>query len=219
MRKILLMEYKEIDNRYTLLAEDSCCLSCGGAVDYSKASKGEICLDLGSGRGTDVIRMAEQVGPKGFVYGIDIADGMLRKAIATAKKLGVDNVSFQKAALENLPIKDKSIDLVISNCTINHASDKQKVWNEISRILKNNGRFVVSDIYSLEPVPVEYRTDPVAVAECWAGSVTREEYMKQLMVAGFSDIDIVDESKPYSKGKVEVASFTIRGRISKNCCC
>jgi len=211
------MEYKAIDNRYTILANDSCCLSCGGAIEYSKASKGEVCLDLGSGRGTDVLRLAEQVGSEGFVYGIDIAEGMLKKANSTAKKLGVKNVSFQKAELEELPLEDKSIDLVISNCTINHANDKQKVWFEIARVLKNGGRFSVSDIYSLKPVPEKYRLDPEAVAECWAGSVTREEYMEHLQKAGFTNIEVIDESKPYAKGRIEVASFTVCGKLSKNC--
>ena len=109
---------------------------------------GEVCVDLGSGRGTDVIRLAEEVGAEGFVYGIDISDGMLTKAEATARKLGVSNVKFIKTDLQNLLLNDKSVDLVISNCTINHAPDKQRVWNEIARILKKGGRFVVSDIYS-----------------------------------------------------------------------
>ena len=207
-----------INTRYSVLAEESCCLSCGGAIDHSKAKKDEICVDLGSGRGTDVLRLAEEVGENGFVYGIDLSDGMIEKSRKIAKELGVGNVEFVQTNLETLPLEDNIADLVISNCTINHASDKQLVWNEINRILKKGGRFVVSDIYSSDEVPAEYRNDPDAVAECWAGSVTKENYMQQLNNAGFVNIEIIEESKPYPKGKIEVSSFTIQG-FKKNCGC
>ena len=214
------MEYKEINSRYSELAESSCCLSCGGAINYSEPLPGEVCVDLGSGRGTDVIRLAEKVGEEGFVYGIDISEGMIRKAVSTAERLGVKNVRFIQSPLEKLNLDDKVADLVISNCTINHADDKQVVWNEIFRILKKGGRFVVSDIYSSEPVPEEYRNDPVAVSECWAGSVTCTEYLEQLKNAGFTDIRIIEESKPYVKGKIMVSSWSIAGvRASCKCNC
>jgi len=157
------------------------------------------------------MRLAETVGENGFVYGIDISEGMLQKARNTAERLGISNVGFISSALEKTGIEDNKADLVISNCTINHASDKQSVWNEVFRILKKGGRFVVSDIYSVNPIPEEYRNDPVAVAECWAGSVTRNEYLEQLVKAGFSDIKIIEESEPYEKGKAVVASWTVTG--------
>lgn len=212
------MDTKQIEIRYNDLAEDTCCLSCGGAINYSKAKPGEKCVDLGSGRGTDVLRLAEEVGEEGFVYGIDVSDEMLKKAERNATKLGVDNVKFVKSELETLPLEENSVDLIISNCTINHAENKQNVWNEIYRILKKGGRFVVSDIYSTDVVPEEYRNDPVAISECWAGSVTRYEYLEQLRVAGFMNIDIIEESKPYPKGEIEVSSWTIAG-TKKGCCC
>jgi ubiquinone/menaquinone biosynthesis C-methylase UbiE len=212
------MSYTEIDKRYSILATDACCLSCGEAINYSKALAGEICVDLGSGRGTDALRLAEEVGEEGFVYGIDISDGMIRKARSAAKKTGIKNVRFMKEKLENISLEENSINLVISNCTINHAANKQKVWLEIARILKTGGRFIVSDIYSLEPVPDKYKNDPIAIAECWAGAVTRVEYMSHLHNAGFSGIEILEESSPYDKGEIKVASFTIKGKIS-NCCC
>jgi ubiquinone/menaquinone biosynthesis C-methylase UbiE len=212
------MTYTEINKRYSELAETSCCLSCGGAINYSESRPGEVCVDLGSGRGTDVLRLAENVGKEGFVYGIDISDGMIQKATSTANRLGIKNARFLQSSLEKLNLEDNIADLVISNCTINHASDKQLVWNEIFRILKKGGRFVISDIYSLSPVPEEYRNDPVAVSECWAGSVTREEYLEQLAVAGFSSIKIIEESTPYEKGKVMVSSWTITGKKSSGEC-
>jgi len=205
------MQYEEINKRYSELAESSCCLSCGGAINHAEPKPGEICVDLGSGRGTDVMRMAESVGKDGFAYGIDMSDGMLQKARNTAARIGVKNAEFIQCSLENIKINDGVADLVISNCTINHADDKQIVWNEIFRILKIGGRFVVSDIYSLNTVPDEYRKDPVAVAECWAGSVTRDEYLSQLKSAGFASVEILEESAPYEKGKVFVSSWTIKG--------
>jgi len=213
------MEVKEINNRYSQLAESDCCLSCGGAINYAEPLAGEVCVDLGSGRGTDVLRMAESVGETGFVYGIDISDGMLEKARQNAAKFNAANVRFVHSELEDLDLPDKVANLVISNCTINHASNKQAVWNEIYRILKKGGRFVVSDIYSTDTVPDEYRNDPVAISECWAGSVTREEYLAQLENAGFSSVTILEESAPYDKGKIKVCSWTIAAKKPSGCSC
>jgi ubiquinone/menaquinone biosynthesis C-methylase UbiE len=205
------MQYPEINKRYTELADSNCCLSCGGAINHANPGPHEICVDLGSGRGTDVLRLAEIVGERGFVYGIDISEGMIKKSIDTSRRLGVRNVDFIQSTLENINLPSGSADLVISNCTINHSSDKQTVWNEVNRILKDDGRFVVSDIYAINPVPDEYKNDPVAIAECWAGSVTRTEYLDQLRNAGFATPEIIEESVPYKKGEVMVASWTIAG--------
>ncbi len=216
------MEYEEINKRYSELADSSCCLSCGGAINYSGVKTGEVCVDLGSGRGTDVIRLSETVGKDGFVYGIDLSDGMIKKAANTAAQLGVTNVKFIQSPLEKLNLKDGTADLVISNCTINHAADKQLVWNEVFRILRKGGRFVVSDIYAVEPIAEEYRNDPVAISECWAGSVTRNEYLEQLHNAGFISIRVIEESTPYEKGKAIVSSWTIAGEKAsdkRNCKC
>jgi len=213
------MDTSSINKRYSILAESDCCLSCGGAVNHSSAQPGEICIDLGSGRGTDVLRLADDVGEKGFVYGIDTSDGMLHAARMNAGKLGITNVAFMKSDLEDLALPSGIADLVISNCTINHSSNKRKAWSEIHRVMKSGGRFVVSDIYSTVPVPEEYRTDPVAVSECWAGAVTRSEYLSTLSETGFTDISIIEESKPYEKGRIMVASFTVSARKASKCCC
>jgi len=212
------MNIDPIKIRYSELAETSCCLSCGGAINHANAKSGEICVDLGSGRGTDVIRLADTVGDHGFVYGIDIAEGMISKAQQHAKKLGITNVQYIQTELETLPIESQTVNLVISNCTLNHAENKQKVWNEIYRILKKGGRFTISDIYALQPVPKEYRTNPQMIAECWAGAVTKNEYLRIIDNAGFSSVDILEESKPYEKGKIIVSSFTIAGK-KDFCCC
>lgn len=213
------MDTNVINERYSKLAEDTCCLSCGGAINHSNPLPGEVCVDLGCGRGNDVIRMAQEVGDQGLVYGLDISDGMIEKAKKNAAKLDITNVQFIKSELESLKLPTKIADLVISNCTINHASDKRAVWYEIKRILKKGGRFVVSDIYSLDYVPDEYKNDPVAVSECWAGSIKKDEYLKIIIEAGFIDVEILEESQPYTKGKIEICSFTIFGRKSAMCGC
>jgi arsenite methyltransferase len=213
------MNLIEINKRYSELATSDCCLSCGGAIDYATPQPGEVCVDLGSGRGTDVLRMAEKVGENGMAIGVDISDGMIKKAQENAERFKVSNVLFVQSELEKIDLPDETADLVISNCTINHAHDKQTVWNEIFRILKKGGRFAISDIYSSMPVPEEFRNDPVAVAECWAGAITKNEYLSQLENAGFKSINILEESAPYPKGKIKVSSWTIAAiKPSVNCC-
>ncbi|MFO7922387.1 MAG: methyltransferase domain-containing protein [Bacteroidales bacterium] len=197
--------------RYSRLADDNCCLSCGGAMEKSGAAPGEICIDLGSGRGTDVIRLADIVGSKGFVYGVDATPEMVNKGRSAANKLGIDNVGFILSGLREIPLSSNLADLVISNCVINHVDRKDRVWMEIFRLLKKGGRFVISDIYSVEPVPDEYSSDPVAVAECWAGAVTRDEYLATIERAGFKQVRIIEESRPYEKGRINVCSFTVTG--------
>ena len=214
------MEILEAINiRYSELSTTDCCLSCGKALQFAGPQKGEICVDLGSGRGNDVIRMAEMVGLEGFAYGIDLSDGMISKAERNAEKLEVKNVSFLQSDLETIPLKCGSTDLVISNCVLNHVKHKDKVWSEIFRILKTGGRFVISDIYATETVPDKYANDPTAVAECWAGAVTKEEYMRLLEQAGFKNINILEESSPYDKGEIQVASFTLTGFKTGECSC
>ena len=110
-----------------------------------------------------------------------------------------------------LPLGDAEVDWVTSNCVLNHAADKAAVWREIARVLKPGGQFVISDIYTLEPVPEIYRNDPEAVAECWAGAILKSEYLAAIGEAGLTNISILEESAPYEKGKIKVASFTLSG--------
>ena len=201
-----------INKRYSDLAMKSCCLSCGAALAHCEPKMGEIGVDLGSGRGNDVLRIAETVGEQGMAYGVDIADGMINAARKKAMTLGIDNARFVKSELEHVTLDDEVADFVISNCTINHAGDKGAVWREIFRILKPGGRFVVSDIYASEEVPLAYRNDPVAVAECWAGAVTRKEYFDTVLQAGFTSVEVIEESLPYEKGDIEVSSITLAGK-------
>jgi len=212
------MSTEEINKRYSKLAGTDCCLSCGGAVDLAVPREGEICVDLGSGRGTDVIRIAQMVGDEGFVFGFDVSEGMIEKSKANAVKFDIKNVTFIHSELTEINLPDQSADLVVSNCTINHIADKQSLWNEIYRILKKGGRFVVSDIYACEEIAEEYRNSPEAVAECWAGAVPKEENLHIIKQAGFKSFEIIEESKPYTKGQTVVASYTIKG-VKPSCCC
>ena len=207
----LKLNVASINERYTNLSETTCCLSCGGAINHAGVQPGEVCLDLGSGRGNDVIRMAEEAGENGFAYGIDLSDGMVKKARTNLEKFGVTNAEIIQSEMESLPLNNNSVDVTISNCTINHSSNKEAVWSEVFRVLKPGGRFVVSDIYATAPIADEYRNDPQAVAECWAGAVTRAEYLTMLEETGFTNIKILEESEPYAKGMAEVASFTVYG--------
>ncbi|HEY9855887.1 MAG TPA: methyltransferase domain-containing protein [Stenomitos sp.] len=207
-----------VTERYGELAQSSCCLSCGGAIDLATPKPGEVGLDLGSGRGLDVLRMAEAVGPKGLAFGVDLTQAMIDRAEKNAKKLGISNVRFLKSDLADIDLPSDFVDLVISNCTINHAPDKAAVWREIFRVLKPGGRFVVSDIYALSDVPEEYSTDPEAIAECWAGAVTREVYLADVADAGFTEVRILEESAPYQKGHITVASLSVAGIKLSRCC-
>lgn len=201
-----------IADRYDALSGQECCLSCGQALSFAEIAAGSICVDLGSGQGYDVLRMAILTGESGFAYGVDISDGMIQAARENLSKLKLRHAAFIKSPLENIDLGDAMADVIISNCTINHSHEQHRVWEEISRILKPGGMFVVSDIYALESVPRVYAEDPVAVSECWAGAVTRDNYMKHVMDAGLTDLEILEESLPYEKGAIRVASFTLRGR-------
>lgn len=200
-----------IARRYDGLSRRGCCLSCGGALSFAGVTRGDFCIDLGCGKGRDVIRMATLAGESGYACGVDISSGMIEIAREQALKLGIENIGFIKSCLERIALVDNCADLIISNCTINHSLNQGRVWKEISRLLKPGGRFVVSDIYAIENVPDKYRLDPEMIAECWAGAVRREVYLQNIADAGLESVEILEESLPYEKGKIKVASFTVKG--------
>ncbi len=201
-----------IAQRYDKLSGQPCCLSCGGAFSMAEIKPGDVCVDLGCGKGHDALRMAVKAGPKGLAYGVDISRGMMDTARTQAERMGVENIRFVEAKLEQIPLNDSMANVVISNCTINHSLRQDLVWKEIFRLLKTGGMFAISDIYSTEIVPDIYRQNPVMVAECWAGSVTKSQYLKNIQDAGFDNVQIVEESAPYDKGLIRVASFTVTGK-------
>lgn len=201
-----------IAQRYDgLAAQPRANLSCGGAADLVDARPGDVCLDLGCGRGRDLVRLAAKVGPTGHAWGVDASGAMVDAARRLASESNAPNVTVVQSSLEALAVPDASVDWVVSNCALNHARDKAQVWREIARVLKPGGRFVVSDIFAVEPIAPQFRDDPEAVAQCWAGAVTRDEYLSQVAAAGLAGVSTGPERAPYRKGEALLSSFTLSG--------
>lgn len=202
-----------LEQRYGGLAlQPQVNLSCGGAADLIDAQPGETCVDLGCGRGRDVVKLAAKVGPRGHVFGIDASPSMVEAARERLREAGVRQATVRESSLEALALADASVDWVVSNCALNHARDKARVWKEIFRVLKPGGRFVVSDIFAVEPIAPQFRDDPVAVAECWAGAETKPEYLAHVADAGLVDVTVQSEKAPYRKKEALLSSFTLSGR-------
>jgi arsenite methyltransferase len=165
-------------------------LGCGVPTAVADLHEGETVLDLGSGAGGDVLLSARRVGPTGKAIGLDMTDEMLTLARRNATDAGVDNVEFVKGYIEELPLPDASVDVVISNCVINLSGDKQRVLNEAARVLKSGGRFAVSDVIADEDMDDQTRADMAAWTGCIAGALTRAEFEAALRNAGLMDIEI-----------------------------
>lgn len=201
---------RAIEGRYAELADSCCSLSCGEALSLAAPTTGENLVDLGCGRGQDVIRAAGRVGPKGAAIGVDRTVAMIEKARASAPPF-LKNVRFVCCDLATLDLPDATADVVISNCTINHAADKQAVYSEIHRILRPGGRFVVSDVIAESELPESVRNDPTAWAACYGGAIPEPEYFGAIRGAGFASVEVLQRSEPYEKGGVLVRSLTVRG--------
>jgi len=165
-------------------------LGCGNPTALAKLNPGETVLDLGSGGGIDVLLSARRVGPAGKAYGLDMTDEMLALARENQRKAGVDNVEFLKGEIENIPLPDNSVDVVISNCVINLSADKARVIGEAFRVLKPGGRFAVSDVVTRGEVPAEVRQSMLLWVGCIAGALEEHEYVRLLAQAGFESIDV-----------------------------
>jgi arsenite methyltransferase len=172
-------------------------LGCGNPTALAKLNPGETVLDLGSGGGIDVLLSARRVGPTGKAYGLDMTDEMLTLARENQRKAGVGNVEFLKGEIENIPLPDNSVDVVISNCVINLSTDKDKVLREAFRVLKPGGRFAVSDVVVRGEVPGEVRRSMEMWVGCIAGALQDHEYRGKLAKAGFHQIDI-EPTRVYS---------------------
>jgi len=199
---------KKIQIRYAGEAKTACSLSCGSILDYAGISSGEIVVDLGSGRGSDVMKAALEAGKYGFAIGIDFTPEMIETGKALAGKLSISNCEFRLADIDCLPVENNFADVVISNCTINHAPDKSKVYSEIFRILKFGGRFIISDIIAVNPLNDEIKSDHEAWAACYGGAITKEENLLAMETAGFTTVEILEESDPYEKGDAIIKSIT-----------
>ncbi len=151
-------------------------------------AEGETALDLGSGGGIDVVLSARRVGPNGFVYGLDMTDEMLELARRNAIEAGATNVEFLKGLIEEIPLNEESVDVVISNCVINLSVDKQSVFNEIHRVLKPGGRIGISDIVADDSLTPELRAERGSWVGCIAGALSYTEYRRGLEEAGFQEV-------------------------------
>lgn len=165
-------------------------LGCGNPTALAELKPGETVLDLGSGGGIDVLLSAKRVGPNGKAYGLDMTDEMLALARENQRRAGVENVEFLKGEIENIPLPDDSVDVIISNCVINLSADKERVLREAFRVLKPGGRFAVSDIVVLGDVPADVRRNVELWAGCVAGALHRDEYRSMLERVGFERVDI-----------------------------
>ena len=165
-------------------------LGCGNPTALAKLNPGEVVLDLGSGGGIDVLLSAKRVGPTGKAYGLDMTDEMLALANENKRKAGAENVEFLKGEIENIPLPDNSVDVIISNCVINLSADKDKVLREAFRVLKPRGRFAVSDVVTRGAIPNEIRQKVLLWVGCIAGALDESEYKSKLNAAGFEQIEV-----------------------------
>jgi arsenite methyltransferase len=166
-------------------------LGCGNPTAVAELRAGEVVLDLGSGGGIDVLLSARRVGPSGKAYGLDMTDEMLALARANAERAGAANVEFLKGYIEEIPLPDSSVDVVISNCVINLSTDKPRVISEIHRVLRPGGRLGVSDVVADDDLTPADRAERGSYVGCIAGALSFAEYRSELQRAGFKDIEVV----------------------------
>src|SRR6202048_4922504 len=179
-------EEKSLIPEHAVLAS----LGCGNPTALIELKAGEVVLDLGSGGGIDVLLSAQRVGPTGKAYGLDLTDDITALARENQRRAGVENVEFLKGEIENIPLPDASVDMVISNCVINLSADKDRVLREAFRVLKPGGRFAVSDVVVRGEMLPEIRQSVLAWVGCIAGALEENEYRGKLGGAGFEPIDL-----------------------------
>jgi arsenite methyltransferase len=200
--------YSESDEHEAPDAAISASLGCGVPTAVADLHEGEVVLDLGSGAGADVLISARRVGPTGRAIGIDMTDEMLELARANAAEAGVENVEFVKGYLEELPLPDASVDVVISNCVINLSGDKPQVLAEAARVLRPGGRFAVSDVIADANMDEETRADMAAWTGCIAGALTEPEFRSALAAAGLGEAEFSETHRVHQ----HAAAAIIRAR-------
>jgi arsenite methyltransferase len=198
-------------------------LGCGNPTALAELREGETVLDLGSGGGIDVLLSARRVGPTGKVYGLDMTDDMLALARENQRKSGLTNVEFLKGEIENIPLPDQSVDVIISNCVINLSADKSRVLAEAFRVLKPGGRFAVSDVVVRGEVPDPVRRNMELWIGCVAGALEEREFRSLLLRTGFVDVEIeptriyrIDDARAFLEGAgldTEVLATAIDGKF------
>ncbi len=225
---------KQVERAYAAVARDrgACCapatpcccggaspvpegdlgVSCGDPASFDQIRPGDTVLDLGSGAGRDVFIAARETGPHGKAIGVDMTDDMLDLARANAARFsaraGLDNVEFRKGFIEDLPVADASVDVVISNCVINLSPDKPRVFREAFRVLRPGGRLVVSDIVLNRDLPAAARRNAELYAACIAGALRREEYLAAVREAGFADVGVL-------KDALYTAGYSLSGPVTE----
>jgi arsenite methyltransferase len=187
-------------------------LGCGNPTAVADLHDGEVVLDLGSGGGADVFISAARVGPEGRAYGVDMTDEMLELARRNQHEAGVENVEFLKGTIEDVPLPDDSVDVVISNCVINLSADKPAVFREAARVLRPGGRFAVTDIVADAGMDEETRGDLAQWTACIAGALSESEFRRELERAGFSDVELRETHRVHE----QAGSAIIRARIPAN---
>jgi len=196
--------------RYAGLAAAGASLSCGGALEAAAPQPGETVVDLGCGRGGDVVKAAERVGPSGTAVGVDANPEMLVAARQRAGHLA--QARFVESDLAAVDLPGGLADVVLSNCAINHVPDKAAVYREVHRLLRPGGRFAVSDVVAERELPESVRSDPSAWAACYGGSIPEADYLAAMGAAGFREVVVRRRTEPYEKGGVLVRSITVEGR-------
>ena len=184
-------------------------LGCGVPTAVADLHEGETVLDLGSGAGADVLISARRVGPTGRAIGLDMTDEMLDLARANAAEAGVTNVEFVKGYIEEIPLADSSVDVIVSNCVLNLSADKPRVLAEAARVLRPGGRFAVSDVIADADMDDATRADMAAYTGCIAGALTEHEFRDGLTAAGFQDVEI----RPTHRVHEHASSAIIRARV------
>jgi len=177
-------------------------LGCGNPTAFSEIKEGDTVLDLGSGAGLDCFLAAKKVGEQGRVIGVDMTEEMVEKAKANAEKYGYKNVDFILCDIEKLSLPGDSVDIIISNCVINLAPDKDKVFSEAFRVLKKGGKMFVSDIVLLEELSEEIRNNPELISGCVGGALLKQDYLNKVKKAGFA-VEVLNENKEISKKQYE----------------
>jgi arsenite methyltransferase len=185
-------------------------LGCGNPTAVAELHEGETVLDLGSGGGIDVLLSARRVGSSGFAYGLDMTDEMLELARRNQREAGVANVKFLKGTIEEVPLPDDSVDVIISNCVINLSGDKPAVFREAARVLKPGGRFAVSDVVADPDMDEATRRDMEQWTGCIAGALTRDEFKRELTAAGFQQVEVRETHRVHA----QAASAIIRATVS-----
>ena len=191
-------------------------LGCGNPIALAQIKEGDIVLDLGSGAGFDCFLASKKVGKKGKVIGVDMTPEMVKRARENAAKNNYQNVEFKLGEIENLPLGDERVNLIISNCVINLSVDKSKVFQEAKRVLKNNGQMYVSDIVLLGELTKEQKNNPDLISGCVAGALQKEDYLDLIKKEGFK-IKILGEDKEIRKGQYSgIKLESLKLELSKN---